>query len=300
MIYGYYEIGGREWCQVDSLGTVCDIISKNFPDDFKVFDNAPFRPYMHAVKNKYGAWNLVLENPENDKFFLVSYMDHLDYMKDTETFFSGKGNPSDLSKCVEIFATTGRHRDTIFFEPTDIIATPISNTCGTAIAAETIEECYKKTDVQKYICDKPTFYGYLYDFRKHLSMDSRFNVNPGILDRRIYIEDLHKQKICFSLNGGEISTRDIEIMGLGNALFRPKFVSTKTHNPLIPNYHYIAVEHEDIPKIPGSHIQYWNELSDCIIERYNEVKKNDDFINFIGCNGREWYEQNGTVQKGQK
>lgn len=300
MIYGYYELGGRYWCQVDCLGTVCDMLSEKFPNDFKVFDNTPLREFQNETKNKYGPWNLVLENPENGKFFFISYMDFLDYIKDTRTFFGGKhGIGDDLSKCVEIFATTGLNKDRDFYEPTDIIATPISNTCATWGAAIAVENCYKKTDVEKIIHDKPTFYGYLYGLRYYLSYDNRFDVRPAHMGVKEYIEDLHKQKICFGLGGGEISPRDIEIMGLGNALFRPKFRTTRTHNPLIPNYHYISVEHEDIPMIPG-HIgveNYFKEVSDRIIERYNEVKKDDDFIKFIGENGRAWYEENGTVKK---
>jgi hypothetical protein len=288
MIYGYYETEGRLWCQVDALGTVCDMLSKKLTNNFKIFNSAHFR-IVNDTRNRFGPWNLSLENSENGKYFLISYMDFLDYIYIHENF--------NLPKLVEIFATTGRHKDLEFFMPTDIIATPISNTCGNKLTAEAVEECYKKINVKKYIHNKPTFYGGIYGFRHYLLQDKRFDIGPAKLSHQEYIEDLHKQKMCFSLNGGEISPRDIEIMGLGNAIFRPKFRTTKTHNPLIPNYHYISVEHEDIPTIPGrvGVEKYWIELSDRIIERYNNVKNDDDFIRFVGENGRKWYEENGTV-----
>lgn len=293
MIHGYYEIGGRNWSQVDTLGTVCDMLSKNFPNDFKVFDNSPLRNYINNTNSIYGCWNLLIKNPENGKYFLVSYMDFLDTIK-ADGFF---GKDNDFSKCMEIFATTGCNTDRTFYQPTDIKATPISNTCSHWTEQNAIDEYYKKIKVKKYIHDKPTFFGLLYGYRHHLSSDSRFDVRSAMLGGREYVKNLYEQKMCFSLNGAEISPRDIIIMGLGNAVFRPKLICTKTHNPLIANYHYIAVDIDDIPITVHDPIKYWNEMSDRVIERYNEVKKDDDFIEFVGHNGREWYENNGTVQK---
>jgi len=290
MIYGYQDTSNRNYCQIDALGTVCDMLSKNFPDDFKLINSYDLRNPKHDSRNRYSQWNLSLENPENGKYILVSYMDCLDYIYYHENF--------NVSKIVEILATTGTHKGEHweFFNPSDIPSTPISNTCTTILSAEIVEECYKKSDVKKYIHNKPTFYGNLYGFRNYLSKDDRFDVRQAQLGCQEYIEDLYKQKICFGLNGGEISPRDVEIMGLGSTLFRPKFRTTKTHNPLIPNYHYISVEHEDIPMIIGEEQKYWGDLSDRIIERYDDIKKDDDFIKFIGENGRKWYEENGTVK----
>lgn len=291
MIYGYQDIEWRKnYCQVDALGTVCDILSKNFPNDFKLINSYNLREPKHDSRNRYSLWNLTLENPDNGKYILVSYMDSLEYIHFHENF--------NIPKIVEIFATTGRNKDLGFYEPLDIKAVPISNTCGNKLSTQIAEECYKKINVEKHIHDKPTFYGNLYGFRDYLSRDDRFDVSQAQLGCQVYIEDLHRQKMCFSINGGEISPRDIEIMALGNAVFRTKFRTTKTHNPLIPNYHYIAVEHEDIPMIPDHEgmYRYWKEMSDRVLDRYNEVKKDDDFIKFVGENGRKWYEENGTVE----
>jgi glucose-1-phosphate cytidylyltransferase len=40
---------------------------------------------------------------------------------------------------------------------------------------------------------------------------------------------------------------------------------------------------------------YWKELSDRVFDRFNEVKDDYDFINFVAKNGRKWYLENGTT-----
>lgn len=284
MIHAYYETQGRRYCQVDVLGKVCDILSSMLNGDIRIFNSAEYR-VPNDTRNRYAPWNLSLENPDTKKYFLISYMDYLNYIYLHENF--------DLPNLVEIFATVGLHENIDYYTPTEIIATPISNTCGHQITAMTVEECYRRNDVEKFIHEKPTFFGCLYTFREFLTNDDRFNVQKSFLPFKEYIEDLHRQKLCFSINGGEISPRDVEIMGLGNALFRTKLRTTKTHNPLIPNYHYISVEIDGIPETDL--YSYYKELSDRIIDRYDEVKKDEEFIEFVSKNGRKWYEENGTV-----
>jgi hypothetical protein len=37
-------------------------------------------------------------------------------------------------------------------------------------------------------------------------------------------------------------------------------------------------------------------LSNRVIDRYNEVKDDHEYINFVAENGRKWYLENGTVE----
>jgi hypothetical protein len=90
----------------------------------------------------------------------------------------------------------------------------------------------------------------------------------------------------------------MEIMGLGNALFRQKLV-TQFHNKLIPNYHYIAVDSVDLDKSMGLD-NYRKELSNRFIDRYYEVRDDIDYIQFVANNGREWYTQNATIDANVK
>lgn len=120
MIHAYYEVNGRAFCQVDALGKVCDLLHDKFGDQIKIFNSANFRDPPNHVWNRYSPWNLSIENPENGKYFLISYMDYLSFINLHENF--------NIPKIVEIFATTGRHEDMDYYNPINIYATPISNT----------------------------------------------------------------------------------------------------------------------------------------------------------------------------
>jgi hypothetical protein len=76
---------------------------------------------------------------------------------------------------------------------------------------------------------------------------------------------------------------------------RPKLV-TKFRNELIPNYHYISVDFSDIEQGISGYEIYCNKLADRLLERFNEVRNDKDFIDFIAANGRKWYEENGTIE----
>ena len=90
------------------------------------------------------------------------------------------------------------------------------------------------------------------------------------------------------INGvGEISCRSLDAMGLQTALIRPK-LTIQYHNPLIPDYHYAEVKCNDLGDFKG--------LADAYIEKFEELKKDPDLVNFLSKNGREWYEQNATIE----
>ena len=93
-------------------------------------------------------------------------------------------------------------------------------------------------------------------------------------------------KICLSLNGaGEICNRDIEVLSARSALLRPK-LNLQFHNELIPDYHYISFEMDKDPIV----------LNKIILDRYNEVKDDIEFLRYISENGYQWYLENGTIE----
>ena len=75
---------------------------------------------------------------------------------------------------------------------------------------------------------------------------------------------------------------------MGNVLLRPK-LSVKFHNDLIPEYHYASVEVDDQSD--------FKNLSDAFIEKYNKIKKDKDYLEFISSNGKKWYLENGSTNK---
>ena len=133
-----------------------------------------------------------------------------------------------------------------------------------------------------------------------LSQDDRFDVKSTsdgeYLHYSEYVKHLNKYAINMSLNGaGQICFRDMEILGLGTALFRPK-LTVDFHNPLIPNHHYISVDYDSIKGVQPFP-KFYKLLSDLMIERWEEVKDDRDFINKVAKNGKEWFDNNVPKEK---
>jgi len=111
-----------------------------------------------------------------------------------------------------------------------------------------------------------------------------------------YIQEALTFKIALGYGGGggytcgDFCFRDIEMFGLGIPLLRPKFI-VESVNPLIENVHYISVECEF-----DEEFRYKDQekLSDAINQRYHEVVDNQEFLNYIIGNAREWYIQNAS------
>ena len=78
------------------------------------------------------------------------------------------------------------------------------------------------------------------------------------------------------------------MFGLGIPTIRPKYV-TELSDPLIPNYHYVSIDVEFDAKY-----KYVNheQISKNIAEKYLEVINNDEYLNYISSNAREWYVKN--------
>jgi hypothetical protein len=78
------------------------------------------------------------------------------------------------------------------------------------------------------------------------------------------------------------------MFGLGIPLIRPTYI-VETNDPLIPNFHYIAVDTEF-----DAEFRYKNheQLSIDIKNRYLEVINDNELLNFVTTNARDWYIKN--------
>jgi hypothetical protein len=109
-----------------------------------------------------------------------------------------------------------------------------------------------------------------------------------------YIQEALMFKLALGYGGGggyscgDFCLRDMEMFGLGIPLLRPKYV-VETHDPLIPDVHYISVDCEF-----DEVFRYKNPeaLSDSIAKKYYEVIDNDEFLRYIVRNAHEWYLKN--------
>jgi len=105
-----------------------------------------------------------------------------------------------------------------------------------------------------------------------------------------YVNELIKFKLGLSVAGrGEMCYRDVEYMALGVPFIRFEY-TTEFFEPLIPNVHYISVDRPD-------DLFDWMKLdrigeknhAELIIKRYLEVKDDDEFLNLISKNAKEYY-----------
>lgn len=135
------------------------------------------------------------------------------------------------------------------------------------------------------------FTGSLYLFREYLSQQQsdKFLVKPYVDSNfKDYLIRTAKHKVALNLDGAaEINTRDIEYLGIGVPMLRPRIVNCVFHNPLLPWVHYIPFErHSDFKLMMGN-----------MIETYDMIINRNDLLQTIANNGYEWYKKNGTVLK---
>lgn len=295
----YYEFENNRTISIIYKKLVEILIEENKNINFNVIlTSNEFRE-----KNNFSKFDfpfMVIENHDNKKYFLISFADN--NLRDSIN------DPTwDNENCVELLTSSGMSEDINFYIPSKQKYTPISYPVSTMMVEEKIEDLYI-ANIEKSIPIKPFFRGLCFGFRNYVLQDNRFTVfntfnNPLLrISPDEFLSELSRNHINLSLNGmGEISNRDIEIMGLGNVLLRTK-LTINFHNELIPDYHYVGVDFLDINTdfIEDSHQKYEfyvKETIDRIYNKFEKIKKDKDFLNFISKNAREWYIENGKSEK---
>lgn len=292
----YYEFENNRTISIIYKKLVEILIEKNKNINFNVIlTSNEFRE-----KNNLSKFNfpfMVIENYDNKKYFLISFADN-NLITDPTW---------DNENCVELLTSSGMCKDINYYEPSEQKYTPISYPVSTIMVEEKIEDLYM-FNTEKSIPIKPFFRGLCFGFRNYVLQDNRFVVYNTFNNSSLrvspdeFLSELSKNSINLSLNGmGEISHRDIEIMGLGNVLLRTK-LTVNFHNELIPNYHYIGVDFLDIntDSINDSHQKYEFYVKETINRIYTEfekIKRDEDFLKYISKNAREWYVENGKSEK---
>lgn len=108
-----------------------------------------------------------------------------------------------------------------------------------------------------------------------------------------YYLDLNKYNTPFD-HTGEFCYRDIEYTLLGLPYIRIEFKDT-THDPLLPNVHYISIAREH------AYVAYAlngdEGVADLYIQRYLEVIDDQDFLNYISKNQINWSNNNLMCNK---
>jgi len=109
-----------------------------------------------------------------------------------------------------------------------------------------------------------------------------------------YLDDAINYKVALSLGGaanGDMCYRDIEYMAMGIPYIKFDYVAMMDP-PLFPNYHYISIPlcddlpiHNDVKKDRLGVLKH----AQMIENRYREVINNNDLLDFISRNSRDYY-----------
>lgn len=253
----------------------------------------PYQEVFSKFKYNHGAFNfLIIENDENKKYFIVSHWDKLIQITGGENGKPGDWGHWDLENCVGVFPAVGTQTNDLTYAQCKIDYTPYSYIPYKTTFLAKVEELYHLNN-PKIIPDKPHIRfggdcGYL--FRRYLCLknDQRYHIHNEQMSVEDFYNEMGTFAVIIDINSvAEISGRSTDAFGLGSALVRPK-LGIKYHNPLIPEYHYAEVRCSDLSNYP--------ELASAYIERFEEVKKDKEFIHFLSINGRKWYEENCTIK----
>jgi hypothetical protein len=289
----YFDPPGGDWNTTHYFQGIYEALKNHYKDyKFNFVDSMTLVKRKNEPCIKYAHPHMVIENVDTKKYFVITYWDKMECIC--------KYTGWDMENLVEIFTSSGVHKNDINYQPLELKYTPFSYLTPRMDIDVTISELKDTDNNDRIIPEKPQFKGFLYLFRKYLESDDRFFVrekgNGEYLQFTDYIKHLNKFAINMNLNGaGEICYRDMEILGLGTALFRPKLL-VQFDDPLIPDHHYISVDYDSIKDEKKQDI-FFKKFSDLIIQRWNEVVKDKEYINFVAQNGRKWFENNVSKEK---
>jgi hypothetical protein len=114
--------------------------------------------------------------------------------------------------------------------------------------------------------------------------------NIGLIPIEQYLDYAITHKVGLSIPGiAEICHREIEYMAIGLPTLRLEYM-TQLNPPLIPNYHYISIDRSEFAWDSNADRLGGDKYIEAYTKRFNEVKDDKEFLDFIAKNGREYYE----------
>lgn len=227
---------------------------------------------------------MVIENVDNGNYFVVSYWD--------KGYFEIVSWHDYKDKCLGVFSSDGMQTEDLNYTPAPIDYTPTSLMMCSMSTEKVVDEMYFNNlkNNNRVIPEKLNFRCLVpYLFRDYLHKnDSRFEIIVNRIDAIKFLEYMNKFTINMDINGvAEPTCRTAQVLGLGSVLIRPK-LKVKTHNELIADYHYAEVECENLGN--------YKLLADAYIDKFEKIKNDKEYLNFISKNARKYYEENCTVE----
>ena len=266
-----FEGRGGSWSVKEVFNRYYLNFIKNNKEHNVTYVNSSFL-YKGNPSSYFSPHIMVIKNLDNQKYIIVSYWDRA---YDLTLGHNGWDHPN----CVDLITSSGIHQD-MKYTPFSYVSYDLK---------------YDKLSKEsKSIFDKPKtelfFRGKLYGHRDELKKTNNINIIDNILSIDEYFNELNENRISLSLNGAaEICNRDIEILSSKSVLLRLK-LNQKFHNDLVPDFHYVSFEYDENPKTQ----------SEIIIDKFNTIKNDIDYLHYISENGYKWYRKNGTVTSNVK
>ena len=305
------RLGNNEFYVTSFFKKFYESLKTKYPEiNFSTKNETSFGKYGQG--GIYSCMNFSIVNPINKKYVLISFFDNWKYHfmshlgweanKMVQFFYPGGFNFYDYFTFKD---TSKNNSDLQFPKNMDDIFTPFYYGPYFDCCYEEINNIYRQ-NLNKEKINKLYFRGWMWDFRKEmvskinqediLIIDK--NKNNQTLNYLEFLEDSSKYSAVLSLPGGnEMCNRDIECFGIGVPVIRPA-VNVKYKDPLIPNYHYISCYDFCDYSIDGNPKYISNEdFQKNLIKKWNSVKNNKEYLDFVSKNARSWFEKNCRVDK---
>lgn len=298
----------------DNTGNYFRRIFKHLQEDYKdvkfILDTTCNNTVPDYNSRKGGGDLFVIENPINKKYSVITFLD-----TPHGNFCTGLW--SQINKLQQIFATNNftlynynywKQSERLitmfngeFYFPDNIAEkwVPISfHPLGKNNEA-IIDNLYEERKKLSHLSDKLVFRGVIgpqdrYNVYTNMDkLDGNFTFSKDKVHPDIYFNEMYTLLCGWSISGvGDLSCRDMEILGLGLCMFRTPFNSTFDDQP-VEGYHYVKICDSKMnfnASITDMDKYFTNllALQRSIKSKYNEYKQ-------IGENGRQWYLKNART-----
>jgi hypothetical protein len=300
----------KDWCHINTnyyFHKINEYISQKYTDiNFVHIDKQCFGGF--ECFTKIGPNLCVIENPINNKYTVISFLDS-PFVLFEKTFWPHIEQLQQIFSCNNFTIDSYNNwKQTIpsfqtplhYFESIENKLVPISFHPIIDTNEITIENVYKRRLEIKQFDDKVIFRGQKsIPFRGEV-MDTLSHPNIIVTSERVpeqqFLDEQINNLCSLSLPGiGDMSCRDIELMGMGICMFRTPFHSS-FDDPPIENVHYVKICDWDWWFLDGSYIKPIDVkvFNESLINLQQSIKlRYDEFLQ-ISKNARQWYLKNCT------
>jgi hypothetical protein len=269
------ELAKLNWfnCQRDSI---TNYVKQKYNLDLEIVGYRRFKNHSFSDgKERVLKKTAIFENLDNGKIFLLDPFDKAESVYEMDDI---------LKTCPEVVHVVKNQFDPTLIPPRENLTKGIYYPKN---LGSYIELTKHKEPI--LIKDRPHgelyFAGKLWRIRKKIipRLGEHCKIT-GNMKYNDFIDYNANSRITLCLPGnGDLCHREIECFGVGTPVLSPT-LANELADPLIPNKHYVEVK-IDLKSHP-------RRIANAIIKRYEEIKNDIDFLQYISYNCYEWYKRN--------